>query len=667
MIYFYNKFLLFFLPLSLLPILFHLLFEKKSKVVEFTYVNLIQKVISQHFPKKKIIDIIVMILRCLIIMLIILFFAGPVGYFNPSKKNALNIVLAVDTSLSMQQKILNTNKLELCKSYLHKLLVKLKDYNLKVKVITFDESLKVLADNIYDFKDATLLEKISNITGTYKATNLSSLIEYLTSHPQTFDKIIIFTDLAAHILDFQEYDLREILKKNEHTTIKPDLLFCYPEHTETNFYIEDLKFNLSNNKDVLELTPKLNASSATSDKVNIKFFVNDMIVDNRNIDFSYNNKFSCFLETENMLGYFNLPTDSLLADNNFYFTFLPEKAEKKILCFINEPVYIKGIDSKKFYIENLSSTDFSVKILLTTEEYQPIEDTYDGIISINVNKIEDIEKYLNNINIFFINENINVESYESYFNGIEFIEIQENPSGFTFTPTDENEEFKNFFEKFDYKNIKIYRKYLLNVVNKEKWKILLKFYDGTPALLNNKDTYLFSFSIDRKDSNYIYKPLFVSFINYVLKNKTSDIKTKNFYYVSELISLASENVVNISAIKQEDKRTGNYYEISYDGIKFFVPGIYRLETTKKDKIYIAVNINPKESLTTIANKNDLKKKISYFKRFNNINFLDILKKNSEEFILQWCFGKDFSQKILVLLGVLLIFETILSRLIGRNL
>ncbi|MCS7230697.1 MAG: VWA domain-containing protein [Elusimicrobiota bacterium] len=667
MIYFYNKFLLLLLPLALFPILLHLLFEKKSKTIKFTYLNLIHRILTNYSFKRRIIDIVVMILRCLIITFVILFFAVPIIYFNPSKKHSMNLILALDTSFSMQQKISNTNKLNLCKLYLLDLIKELREYNVKFKIITFDESINLIYDGYQTIlNEKAINDKILNISDTFKSTNLALLIEYLESNFNfPIDKIIVFTDLANHILEFSNF-------KEKENSNKFDILFCYPNYVDANFYIESIKFSLNREEDILELMPKIISSTSLVDKINVKLFINNEQIDSRNISFSQNSRFNYILGDKNLIGYFNLPNDAINGDNNFYFSFQVNRSQRKILCFLNEPIYVKGIDSKKFYIENLSSSEFYVKVIPLEEKEFFIDDLdgYDCVMSVDVKDIESIERYLDNGNItkiFFIDEHIDIQSYEKFFNGIEFIETQRNISGFNLSLTDEDEEFKKFFEKFEYKNIKIFKRHLLNVVDKENWKTILKFSDGYPAVLNNKNTYLFSFSIYKDDSNYVYKPLFISFINFILKKEDFKIKQKPYYFISEPILLGEDNINSIIPIVQNRVYSNNYYEKIFGGIKFYLPGIYKFNLQKNNEIYIAINTPPKESSIELVNKSELRKELLSTKKFNNINFIDILKKNSKEFILQWCFGKEFSKEVLTLVIVFLILETILSRLGGRNL
>lgn len=665
MIYFYNKFILFFLPLSFLPLILHLIFEKRTKTIRFTYINLIRKVISEYSPKKKLIDILVMILRCLIIMFVILFFATPVIYHNPLKETSLNLMLALDTSFSMQQKIINTTKLNLCKLYLIDLIKHLQRYPVKLKIVTFNDSVKILYDGNYEqISYPELIKKISNIPETYHLTNLGALLEYVESYKNPIDKIIVLTDLAEHISNFDEF---VVDKKQKIENYKPDILFCYPEYDEGNFYIKNLELYLNKDEDFLELNFNVFSSIQSKNKINVKLFKDELLVDNKNVTLSENSKFNYFLQKENNLrGHLSLPVDSINNDNNFYFTFNANKTKTKILCFINEPIYLKGIHSKKFYIENLSHSDFNIKIIVPEENMVFIENFYDGIICVDINKIEDIYKYLeeDKIKIFFINETIDVLSYESFLKGIEFIEPQKNNSGFSLNfSSDINEEFKSFFEQFDYKNIKVYKKYFINVVDKEKWKVLFQFSDGSPAVITDQKTYLFSFSISKEDSNYVYKPLFSGFINYIFKKINSKINLKPYYYISEPIFLNDE-IKDITPLISYYKfsSTEFYEKISDNIVKFNIPGIYKLNIQQKEPVYVAVNIPHNESSVTIIDKNYLKKQISSKRIFNNISFLDILKRNSKEQFLKWCFGREFSNEILIMIAIILIIETILSRL-----
>jgi len=638
------------------------LFFKKAKVVEFTYVNLINKILKQYLPKRKIIDLIVLILRCLIIFFLILYLAKPVLYFNPLK-NKINILIAIDNSCSTRQKIFDKTKFDLLKTKVEGFLKFLKEKNARVKIVTFNEEISEL-NNKFEFVSYEMIEKIENLQPTYKSTDISVLINYVLSNykkeefKDSNNKVVVFTDFAEHLLSEAQSGIEN--KNNI------EILFCYPDLTLPNFSIEDLYF--TKDEDSVQINYKPVGFLSNTKKLNVKLLVFNQQVDSSNIDFLQKNfKFNYILDkniNKNWLwGSINLPQDGLLEDNNFYFTFYINEFRRKILCLINEPEHFRGIESKKFYFEKLKDAglDLNIVSIKDREINFDLFSQYDIIILVGIEKIDEIVNYCQNNNkilIIFPEEKIDYEDYEKSLDGIEFIELKEqNINPFIFS-LGEDEEFNKFIEQFDYKNISVNKKFLLSKA-KQNWLTLLSFNDNTPALVKKDNIYLFSFSIDKNWSNFVYKPLFVGLIKLFISNyNKKQQRFRNYFYVSEEIPIANiEKIKNITNEIKED------WVIKETSVRFNTPGIYEVYLRNEDEIYIAVNTPLKESNIILLDKNKLK---NYFKKQNvMINFLDIQKTSFEKGIIQWCFGKEFSKDLLYLAVLLFVIETILSRLFGR--
>lgn len=661
MIQFYNKFILFLLPLSILPIILHLLFFKKAKVVEFTYVNLINKILKQYLPRRKIIDLIILILRCLIIFFLILYLAKPVLYFNPLK-NKLNILVALDNSCSTRQKIFDKTKFDLLKIKIENFLKFLKEKDVRVKIVTFNEEISEL-NNRFDFISSELIEKIRDLQPTYKSTDISVLINYLLNVYQkeefkdSNNKVVVFTDFAEHLLSEVQSGI-----ENRNNI---EVLFCYPNLNLPNFAVEDLY--LTKEEDNIQISYKPVSFLSDAKKLNVKLLVFNQQVDSSNIDFLQKNfRFNYILDkniNKNWLwGCINLPQDGLLEDNNFYFTFYINEFKQKILCLMNEPEYFKGIESKKFYFEKLKDAglDLDIVSINNREINFDLFSQYDIIILVGVEKIDEIVNYCQNNNkilVVFPEEKIDLENYEKSLDGIEFIELKEQNINQFFFSLGEDEYFNKFIEQFDYKNISVNKKFLLSKT-KQNWSTLLNFNDNTSALVKKDKIYLFSFSIDRKWSNLVYKPLFVGLMKFISNYNSQQKKIRNYFYVSEEIP-----VTNIEKIKNITDETIEDWVMKETSVKFNTPGIYEIYIRNEDRIYIAVNTPLKESNIILLDKNKLK---NYFKKQKIlIDFLDTQKTYFERDLIQWCFGKEFSKDLLYTAVLLFIIETILSRLFER--
>ncbi|MCX7956816.1 MAG: VWA domain-containing protein [Endomicrobia bacterium] len=659
MLYFYNKLILFLLPFSLLPILLHLLSQKKSRLVKFTYVNLIQKVLKIYSPKKKIIDILVVILRCLIIFFIVLFIARPIMYHNPDKKNTLNLLIAIDTSFSMKQKLNNITKFDLSKFLLLDILKELQNYNVKLQIVSFDEGVVPVS---YGFSkvNSEVLNKLENINVSYKATNINSIFNYINDHfsnDNFIDKVIIFTDAARHIMSTNVED-KQVLYSNIKNTI--EVLFCYPNFLENNAFIEDLKLSLKD-EDIFEIIASFKVSPENKIGLDTKVFINDNLYENRNIVIpSLTEKFQYILDEEKIVGYFLIANDALNEDNYVFFTYSKPK-DKKVICLTDEPLYLRGYDSVRFYLEKLNLSGIKTKVI-SLQDTKFVDYSGELVLSVGIDRIEDISRYINDVSghIIFLDDTINIESYERYLNGIEFMELQENTKGYTLEIADDKD-FNKFLEEFEYKKIKTHKRFLITITGSKKgWKIIARYNDGIPAILERSGIYLCNFPLNKNYSNFIYKPMFVGMLDYIIKKYQVDfLYTKPFYSVSEDIFL--KGITEIVPIKVLSN-SNSYYDKLGDFVKFNVPGLYKVTSLENRVDYvIAININPNESTVEILEKSQLRRYLKNLK----IDFIDINNNKAKQQILQWCFGKEISDNFLVYAFLCFIIETIISRF-GRR-
>ncbi|MFN3550549.1 MAG: vWA domain-containing protein [Endomicrobiia bacterium] len=653
MIKFYNQYLLFFLPLSLLPVILHLLFSKKTVRVKFTYTNLIEKILNQNFYKKKIIDVIILILRCLIIFLLIIYFARPVMYFNP-KQEDFDLIIAVDTSCSVRQKVLNTTKFEILKEKVKELLKFLKNKNVKIKLLLFDEEIKVLNET-FEFSSDELIEKINNIKPSYKSTNIKLLFNYIYSFldsgiKRNYYKMIIFTDFAEHIFkdSFIIYDTNKI----------KEILFCYPEVVSTNIGIESLYLEDKNDETVINCLSFVFGKEIKN--FNAKLFVGFKYVDVVNVD-AENKRFvfNYPANEKNFFGKILLPNDGLIEDNEFYFVNNISNSEE-VICFIKEKEYYAGFKSKKFYFEKLYIPKVSFKIVSSEEK---INFKNKNLIIVDEEKINDLlnDFSFGNKLVIFPNEKIDYENYEEFLKEIEIIELQkDNLNPFKIILA-ENSEFNEYFNKFNYEKIWVKSKFLVNVNKKSDWITLLKFNDGTPALVKKNNIFLFTFPIHQSNTNLLYKPIFLGLLKFIFLEKQQDIN-RNYYFVSEKISLADDKIVKINNFITTDN-IEDLYIYEDNNIIFYIPGIYELVYENKNKLYVAVNIKSDEGKVSLLEKNKIK---DQFKNIN-VSFLNTQKTSFGKELYDWCVGKEYSQNVMYLIILLFTVETLLSRVFYKKL
>jgi len=108
MLRFLNPGLLYFLPLALLPVIIHLLTRKKAVPFAFPSIFLLKKDALAKTVNLNLISIILLLLRTLIIISLVLFFAKPSVVFLKTEKSAGSAAIFLDYSYSMNQRFLET-------------------------------------------------------------------------------------------------------------------------------------------------------------------------------------------------------------------------------------------------------------------------------------------------------------------------------------------------------------------------------------------------------------------------------------------------------------------------------------------------------------------------------------------------------------------------------
>lgn len=105
---FLNPGALYFLPLTFLPLLIHLLTRKKAVPFAFPSIFLLKKDALAKTVNLNLISIILLLLRTLVIITLVLFFAKPSVVFLKTEKGTASAAVFLDYSYSMNQRFLET-------------------------------------------------------------------------------------------------------------------------------------------------------------------------------------------------------------------------------------------------------------------------------------------------------------------------------------------------------------------------------------------------------------------------------------------------------------------------------------------------------------------------------------------------------------------------------
>ncbi|MDA3887187.1 MAG: BatA domain-containing protein [Candidatus Delongbacteria bacterium] len=273
---------LFFLPLVIAPLIIYLIFRKKPKQMVFSSLYILKELALKINKKTKLKDILLLIIRTLIVLSIIMFFAAPYfgerSEYDPELETSLYIYL--DTSPSMALSDDSFNIFEKSVSTLRKFLNEVPERS-EVLIRTSDPTKKFIGSN----KDAQLFLNEIKISGMQR--EISSVIveadSFFTSKEIELNKeFMIFSDGKIKTNDspieyskkYSKYFIQDRVDVREKNDISIDSvkinirnqIACYISSKETGkglranlelyeqgtkIYSENLKFEDSNNITVI--------------------------------------------------------------------------------------------------------------------------------------------------------------------------------------------------------------------------------------------------------------------------------------------------------------------------------------------------------------------------------------------------------------------------------
>ena len=203
---FLSSFYLWLLPLSTLPLIIHLFFNRKYRTIEYSSIEFLKVLKVDSMKKIRIVEILLLVLRTLIIIFIILMLSKPTiqGSFAKtiSPSNPIFCLIAIDDSFSMTR---SNNTIKILDFYSQDLgeIISTLPINSKVEIIT-------LSDTTGIYKGLSQNFSKSNLNGdmNYNASNISLLNYYMDSKQNEFNKELhLLSDLDASLFASQKQEL----------------------------------------------------------------------------------------------------------------------------------------------------------------------------------------------------------------------------------------------------------------------------------------------------------------------------------------------------------------------------------------------------------------------------------------------------------------------------
>jgi len=632
-IFFLKPYLLWFLPICLIPVILHLFFQKHPKHIIFSDVRFIQMALKNILPKTKLKQLLLLIIRCLILFLLILTSARPISYSNYIGKNnkVKQIIIMLDVSYSMLYSDTGIPRIKEAKNFVKQLISELlkNKNNIQIAILVYSKHIEKFTPK-FSSEISYLQGFIDTVNPTYNTTDLinslSFAYKFFIEQPSGDRTIIIISDVAKHII--QGLDRIEIKNKIPEFDEKINLIFVNLNTKENNnTYIRTINISLEKTDAVMNLNlinyQNIRKNWCLSVELNNKEIFNELININKNVQLDYEVKVPLQDNEKEISGKVKLKQDNLKIDDEYYFVIRNLK-EKKILVVDGD--YSNTINSESYYLVkamNSLKKNYNIKVIsdMSDEFIKEKLLKYDIIFLCNLdkipeNKISELKNFLNTNKekgiILTAGDKINSEEYQKWLSNVFVKEVTDN-----FHITDIDRTIFSDSDKFELDKLIFNKIYILN---SDDSKILIKLNNGYPLLIQkifeNNSLFIFASTIDSLWTNFVSKPFYPYFIekliNYIV-NENTEKSQDNFIIGDTVFYTFKDNVETINLISPDN--TVKTFKLNTQTIKFSadMPGIYKLvinyrDTVKETKLF-AVNVDreKEEGNLEMLTQNELKR------------------------------------------------------------
>lgn len=640
---FLNSIFLWGLTAVFIPIIIHLLSQKKPRIVYFSDLRFLELAASRSVRKFRIRQYLLLLIRCLLIIILTFIFTKPVMHYIPSSNNTETIFL-IDNSYSMEYYKDGKMRLEDAKSVVKQILNLINPQE-KIAIFSFSDAvLPVVKNPTIDKK--LIISEIEKIKIEYKKTDIINAVNEVMKYFQnnnTEKRIIIVTDFAKN---------GWLQKKNTVTVNLPEsyktIFVDVGDDNPKNFAVSNVETfgnkitaivsNYSDDKRSISLWLSIDGKKYKS-----AFFE---IYPHKSSEWSFDIKnikngiHKCSVEIEQ---------DKLSTDNKYFFAF--NYREKPKVLLIDGNPHFSDFKGETFFLKTALVNYSDIKVINFSQFENEETSNYSVLFFCNVsdfNKDEVLllknliagDRYL----VFFPGDNISKEKYNTKLSFLLPCEIS---SLLNYGKLSNY----NLPEKMEMSDENIKKRFLL--IPKHNAETLLIFNDDTPFLIKGRNNvFVFAISSNLSSSDIPLRPVFPVIIKQLfssfLKNDTL-IKSAN---IGELYQkMAGE--INPEIVSPNGKITNNQNEILFKHA-----GVYEIRYKNHKTEYI--NINPD---TFGSGESDLKKidtveiKKIFDKKFAGLVIAD---NQFEKKIKRIMYGNEITKYFILFLLILAISETLLA-------
>lgn len=488
---FKNPEILYALFLLLIPVIIHLFRLRRFQKVAFTNVAFLKAVTIQTRKSSQIKKLLTLLLRLLALATLIFAFAHPFFENNQLSVDEVDTVVYLDNSFSLQAKGSKGNLLETATQDLYGQSLG----NRNITWFTNDNEYRNVGSD--DFKSHILRTSFSSTTLTPSEVWLHA--EKLFQLEKGKQKQLIYISDFATPEDFP----------NIPENVQVDVVKLNPQKI-ANIAV-DSAYVVSKTGDRVTLRVELSKQGAGSDDVAVSVYNSDQLINKANISFA--NKTEAKTEfvldaSSDIIGKISISDSEIAFDNDLYFSFNKSSAIK-VLTINGESdsgFLRKLFDDEKFEytesaINNLNFSEIPDQHFIVLNELRELSpaliaalnsfvQTGGSLLLIPAGNA-DIASY----NIFLTNQGL------GSFSGLQ--SRDKKITRIVFSNPLYNDVFEKEVSNFQYPSVNSHFPITANAAS------ALMFEDNTPFLIERNAVYVFTASINSKNSNFINSPLVV--------------------------------------------------------------------------------------------------------------------------------------------------------------
>ncbi|WP_298955622.1 VWA domain-containing protein [uncultured Nonlabens sp.] len=525
---FKNSIILYGLFFIIVPIIIHLFQLRKFSKVSFTNVAFLKPLISQTRKSRQLKKWLTLLARCAAVACIVIAFAQP---FLPGSKTATlekQTAIYLDNSYSMQ---LNGKNGALYKNATSQLLEKLP----VDKVFTLFTNDKVFAHtNRQQITNELLNNNYSSSFLSFDQIQLKAAS--LLDHKNATKEIILISDFQNSTAT----DFPDTLKN-----VKRELVKLEPQ--EINNISIDTAFIVSQAVNNIKIQVNISSNFKTEQPITVSLDNNSILLAKTSTVLE-NNKGTVNFEiesSESITGKIHLEDEGLSFDNELFISTVPKKKIKVLSINGEDSNFLDRLyNDEQFNYTSVKERDVNYNLI---KEQNIV--ILNEILNVPISLAQEINSLTKNGGYLIVIPSDKATA--SYANiglpGIEFNEVSKKITTINFN----HPLFKGVFNKrisnFQYPNV--------NSVLKSTHALdpILQFEDGSSFLYKNKNTYVFTSSLNVENSNFQNSPLIVPvFYNMAINalpvpqlyyelNKNNEIAVNTAVNQDHILSLSNQS------------------------------------------------------------------------------------------------------------------------------